>query len=127
MLPLRHRKTWLALSGLLVAGVVFGSLQPNPPLVMPGNFDKVEHFAAYFLLAGWFTGLYPRSTYWTVAIGLLVLGIGLEVLQGAMELGRVPDVFDMAANAAGVAVGVALALVATGGWARRVESWLSSS
>lgn len=115
------------MSALLVAGVVYGSLQPDPPLIMPGNFDKVEHFAAYFVLAAWFAGLYPKSRYWRVAVGLLVLGIGLEWLQGAMELGRAPDVLDMAANAAGVAAGLVLAFVATGTWAQRVESWLSSN
>jgi hypothetical protein len=34
------------------------------------------------------------------------------------------DPLDMAANTAGVAAGVSLALLLTGGWAQKIESWL---
>ena len=124
MLPLRYRGWWIALSAALIAYLVYGSLVPIPPLPMPGNFDKLEHFAVYAGLAIWFTGLYPRSRYGRVVLGLLLIGGSLEIAQGLMNMGRQADVLDMAANATGVGVGLVCSLVLTGNWARRVESWL---
>jgi len=124
MIPLRHQSFWIAMSAVLVAAIVYASLTPDLSLPVPGNLDKVEHFATYCGLAVWFTGLYPRSRYWMVVTGLLVLGLGLEVAQGVMQLGRSAESLDMAANAAGVGVGLLLALSLTGNWARRVELWL---
>ena len=125
MIPLRHRRLWIAISVALVGAIVYSSLTPDLVLPTPDGFDKVEHFTAYCGLAVWFTGLYPRARYWQVVSGLLALGLGVEVAQGVMQLGRSAEPLDMAANAAGVGVGLLLALALTGGWARRVESWLS--
>jgi VanZ family protein len=125
MIPLRHRRLWIAISAALVGAIIYSSLTPDLALPTPDGFDKVEHFTAYCALAVWFTGLYPRARYWQVVSGLLALGLGVEVAQGVMQLGRSAELLDMAANAAGVGVGLLLALASTGGWARRVESWLS--
>jgi VanZ family protein len=126
MLPLRHRRVWVVLSAVLVAATAYASLVPHLPLPpVPAGFDKLEHFTAYCALAVWFTGLYPRTRYWRVVAGLLTLGAGIEVAQGVMQLGRSAELLDMIANAAGVGVGLLLALALTGTWARRVESWLS--
>jgi VanZ family protein len=126
MIPLRYRRLWVAMSVALVGVIVYTSLAPSLALPTPDGFDKVEHFTAYFGLALWFTGLYPRARYWQVVTGLLALGLAVEIAQGAMRLGRSAEVLDMAANAAGVVAGLLLALALTGGWAQRVESWLSS-
>ncbi len=48
----------------------------------------------------------------------------MEAGQYLMQAGRTADVYDMAANAAGVAAGLLLAALLTGGWAQRIESWL---
>jgi VanZ family protein len=125
MLPLRHRGLWVATSAVLVAAIIYSSLTPDLSLPVPGGFDKLEHFAAYCALAVWFTGLYPRTRYWKVVLCLLGLGLGLEIAQGAMQLGRSAEALDMVANAAGVGAGLALALTLTGKWARRVEAWLA--
>jgi VanZ family protein len=114
------------MSVLLVAALAYSSLAPVPDLPDPGVSDKVEHFTAYLALALWFTGLYPRARYWIVVVALLALGGSLEVAQGLMQLGRTADIFDVAANAAGVGSGLLLALAFTGAWARRFESWLGS-
>lgn len=127
MLPLVHKRLWLAASTLLLVLVVYASLSPSPALSVPGNLDKLEHFGAYLFLAVWFTALYPRAKYWRVAAGLLALGLALEVLQHVMALGRYGDPRDMAANASGVLLGCALAIAATGSWAARVDAWLTRS
>lgn len=125
MLPLGQKPLWIAASVLLLALVVFGSLSPGPAVPTPGNFDKLEHFGVYLFLAVWFTALYPRRRYWRVALGLLALGVAMEVLQQVTGLGRIADPRDMAANAAGVLLGCGLAVAATGGWASRVDAWLT--
>ena len=99
-------------------------LQPDFGPSTPAGFDKLEHLAAYVLLALWFTGLVARRRYWAVAAGLLALGFLIEVLQWVMNLGRSAEALDMLANTLGVGVGITLALLATGGWAPRLESWL---
>jgi VanZ family protein len=124
MLPLRYRAFWIAASVALVALVVWGSLQTvfgGPSL---HGFDKVQHFSAYLFLAAWFTGLYARPQWWRIVAGLLGLGLAMEVSQYLMQAGRMGDPYDMAANTAGVAAGVGLALLLTGGWAQKIESWL---
>ena len=124
MLPLRYRVFWIAASVVLVLVVVWGSLQNafGGPTVR--GFDKVQHFATYLFLAAWFTGLYARAHWWRVVAGLLALGLAMEIGQFLMQAGRMGDPYDMAANTAGVAAGVCLALLLTGGWAQKIESWL---
>jgi VanZ family protein len=126
MLPLAHAPAWLVASLVLVAGVVIGSLALiGPDLPLPTHFDKLEHLVVYAALALWFTGLVQRRHYWTVIVGLAVLGLTLEYLQFEMRRGRMGDPWDMAANLLGIAAGVTLAVTRTGGWAPKVEAWLS--
>jgi VanZ family protein len=91
------------------AAIVWLSLTPSPPQVDVDYGDKLGHFGAYGLLMFWFALLYPS---WTVRarylIGFIVMGVGLEFLQGM--LGRVFDVHDMLANATGVLLGAAAGL-----------------
>jgi len=124
MLNLRYRKLWLVASVVLVLGVIWGSLQTVMAEPRIHGFDKVEHFGTYLLLAVWFTGLFVRPRWWVIGAGLLGLGLAMEIAQYLMHAGRVADVRDMAANTAGVLVGLLLATQLTGGWAQRVESWL---
>jgi VanZ family protein len=124
MLNLRHRPFWIAASAVLVLGVVWGSLQNTFGGEVPQGFDKVEHFSTYLFLAVWFTGLVARKRWWMVAATLLLLGAAMEAGQYIMQAGRTADAYDMVANTAGITAGLLLALLLTGGWAQRVESWL---
>jgi VanZ family protein len=124
MLNLRYRKLWLLASVVLVLGVIWGSLQNVVSGPRIHGIDKFEHFGTYLVLAVWFTGLFMRPRWWVVGAGLLGLGLAMEVGQYLMSAGRVADVRDMVANAAGVLTGLLLAGWLTGGWAQRVESWL---
>ncbi|MDH4105648.1 MAG: VanZ family protein [Gammaproteobacteria bacterium] len=124
MLPLRYRAFWIAASLAMVVIVIWGSLQTafaTPPVQ---GFDKVEHFLTYMFLAVWFTGLFVRPHWWRIVAGLLALGLAMEIGQYLMHAGRMADPLDMAANTAGVAAGVGLALLLTGAWAQKIESWL---
>ena len=124
MLSLRYKPIWIFASVVLVLGVAWGSLQTTFSGSVPRGFDKIEHFSTYMFLAVWFTGLVNRPRYWVAALALLALGFALEITQFAMRAGRMGDPADMAANTVGIVAGVLLALLLTGGWAQRVESWL---
>jgi VanZ family protein len=125
MIALRYRSAWILASITLVLLVIWGSLQTSVQGPTIDGFDKFEHLGTYAVLAVWFTGFFRRSRYWVVALGLLGLGLALEIAQFAMHAGRVADPFDMAANTLGVTLGVLIAVFATGGWARKVEAWLT--
>jgi hypothetical protein len=72
--------------------VIWGSLQTVVPT--RHGLDKVEHFGTYLFLAVWFTGL-CTARYW-MRVGLLALGLQLEVCQWLMHAGRTADPNDMA-------------------------------
>ena len=125
MLRLAHAPAWIAASLLLLALVVWASLMPGPDVPGPPNFDKLEHTSTYALLAVWFTGLVPRNRYAAIAAALVGFGVLMEFLQQGMQLGRQADVVDVAANAVGIGAGIVIAVWRTGGWAPKVEAWLS--
>jgi VanZ family protein len=123
VLPLRYPYVWLSVGWLLVIGVVVGSLLPGPVIqeITPPLNDKVEHFSAYFALMIWFGGLYPRAKHLRVAGALLLLGIALDILQGTATRTRSFELLDIAADAIGIAVALALAFWVLEGWCQRLE------
>jgi VanZ family protein len=125
VLRLAYAPVWIAASVLLVVGVLFASLVPPTLPAAPSYFDKLEHAVAYLCLTLWFTGLVLRSRYGRVALALALFGLVIEFLQEFMPFGRQGDPLDMAANLVGIGVGLAIASVATGGWALKVEAWLN--
>lgn len=109
--PLRNQRFWLLLWCMAVLALVVVCLIPPPPLGLPPNSDKVEHFLAYFLLSASAVQLFAtRRALCAVALGLLVLGMGIEGLQGALTDNRVADPMDVLANSIGVLAGMAIAL-----------------
>ena len=100
----------LALFALAYASVLAASLAPQATLPSADVSDKVEHFVAYAglaLLGAWaFTRRLRRVT-----VGLIIGGVGVEVLQATMPFGRQGDVVDALANSLGVALGMGLALL----------------
>jgi VanZ family protein len=123
MLPLRYPRVWLALGWLLVLSVAIASLVPASVLRAITVSDKIEHAGSYFLLMIWFAGLYRRSSHPWIALGLLLLGIGLEVLQLGTTT-RTFDVRDMLADAAGILLGLVLSMWLLEGWCQRLERGL---
>jgi VanZ family protein len=124
--PLRHPRAWLALWWLAVALVFAACLVPARDLPsVPHGFDKLEHFLAFFLLAASAVQLYAtRRALWCAAIGLLALGVAIELAQFAFTRTRSMDPMDVLADAVGVAAGFATALTPLRGLLLRLEARL---
>lgn len=105
--------------------MIVGSLLPGSTVAAIEIGDKVMHAGSYFVLMVWFAGFYRRGLYPTIAIVLLALGLGLDLLQLLTDT-RSFDWYDVAANSGGVVVGFALSLLLLGGWCQRVEERLLS-
>ena len=110
--PFRHPRLWLGLWALAIAVVIAVCLMPPPPLPpLPDNSDKVEHLLAYFVLAACVVQLFAsRRALLAAAVGLVVLGIGIEIAQGLLTTTRAADPRDAVANTLGVVLGMATAL-----------------
>jgi VanZ family protein len=115
----------LTLGLLLVAGVVVGSLLPGNDLPMILQRDKIVHAGSYFLLMVWFAGIYEPRRHLVVAVVLAVLGFTLDAMQGGIAT-RSFDLRDVAANVAGVAIGLVLSRWLFAGWCLRVERLLAA-
>lgn len=127
MLELRHPRRWQTASGLLLVFVLVGGLLPE---LIPGSLsggiphmDKWLHGVTFAGLAAWFCGLYGRHRYPLIAAGLFSYGALIEVIQ-ALTTYRTASLYDLAADAAGIACGIGFALAGGGGWGPRAERWL---
>mgnify|MGYP003576565687 CR=1 FL=1 len=124
LLALRHPRLWLVSGWILVVVAIAINIMPSQDLPKLGGIsDKLEHAIGYAVLALWFAGIYPRARYPMIGVGVLVMGIAIEGVQGAMNVGRQADLRDVYANSAGIVCGLLLAVAWLGGWAQRVESW----
>jgi VanZ family protein len=120
MLPLRYPWFWLAVGWALVAGVSVGSLVPSDVLMDVSVSDKLLHAGSYFVLMIWFAGAYEARRHVLIALVLVAAGTGLDLVQN-LTATRTFSVFDVFANAVGVAVGLVLAWLGLGGWCLRFE------
>lgn len=68
--------------------------------------DKIGHVLAYALLSAWAAWIFlrPRARLWA-CLGLVVLGIVLELAQGAFTQDRMRDGYDAWADLIGVGLG----------------------
>lgn len=107
----KHPKPWLALWWLAIVVLVVLCLLPSYDIPeVPNGWDKVEHAFAYVVLAAGAVQLFAtKRALWRAAIGLVLLGIGIEIAQGVFTTTRSCDAFDALADAAGTAVGMATA------------------
>lgn len=104
---LRHPRFWLCLGFVWTLVVIYFCLAPiSQPDMGIRWFDKLEHVAAFAGLAGWF-GASLRRRYLWIGIGLSLLGLAIEVLQGFT--GRDPSLWDWVADSGGVLLGLLLA------------------
>jgi VanZ family protein len=109
--PLRRPRLWLGLWIAAIVGLIVVCLVPLnslPPL--PDNSDKVEHLLGYFALSAAAVQLFgSRRALSLAAVGLVALGIGVEIAQNYTAY-RSSDFVDALANTLGVLLGMATAL-----------------
>ncbi len=89
--------------GLLA--VILLSLLPEEVLPDPGIWDKLNHVMAYGVLAlAGGLGFRGLRSLLLVGIGLLILGIALEIAQAALPH-RSASAYDVLANLIGISLG----------------------
>ena len=108
--PLRHGRTWLGLWLLSIASVIVVCLMPGADLPTVPVSDKVENALAFLLLSAAAVQLFLRGKPLAIiALGLLALGVAIELAQALLTTSRMMEAGDVFADAIGVAAGVALA------------------
>ncbi len=134
MLPLRYAARWRVASIILLVLVLASTLMPAV-WFWPDrrgfvdwfvHVDKWLHGITFVLLAVWFAGQYRRKSYWRIGIGLIFFGVLIEACQRLVTY-RSADWLDIAADAAGIAVGLAVAMAGLGGWSLWIENRFSSN
>jgi VanZ family protein len=91
------------------AAILWLSLAPTEDLPQVTLWDKLEHAIAYLGLAV-LGGLAFPNHLWRMVGGLFTFGVGVEVFQALMALGRQGDPADALANTLGIALGLVLTL-----------------
>ena len=121
--PLRWPRLWLGLWWFAIALVALGSLLPAMLLPqVPEGGDKLEHLLGYGLLAAMAVQLFgTRAALLRAGLGLVLLGVLLEIAQGVLTATRAMDPLDALANMLGVALGLATAALPVRDWLRRTE------
>ena len=134
MLPLRHAGRW-RFAGIILLVLVLAATMMPAYWVFPSkrafltwfvHVDKWLHAVTFVFLAVWFAGQYRPRSYWRIAVGLLAFGMLIEACQRLVTY-RSADWFDIVANAAGIAVGLGIALAGLGGWSLRLEQRFADS
>ena len=103
----KHPAVWLGIwiFGWILCVVLSLMHPPNIDLGFADG-DKLEHFLAYGLLSVWAVLIFvePRGR-WSAALMLMLLGIAMELAQGAWTSDRTMDAKDALADAVGVLFG----------------------
>jgi VanZ family protein len=132
MLPLRHAARWQMASLFLLLIVLAATLMPAvwfwddrfKALSWFEGIDKWFHGITFLALSIWFTGLYTKSAYWRIGLGLLAFGLVIEACQ-RMVTYRTADWMDVGADAAGIILGLVIGAAGIGGWCLRAEELLA--
>ena len=122
---MRYRGAWLAAGWVQVLVVVVLGVIPAPAALSPGA-DWVGHFLQYVVLTVWFGGVVGADRHIHVVVGLILLGMTIEVAQ-AMNIFRHFDLRDIAMNVFGVLAGLLLVRTLLRDWCQRIEAYLHRS
>ena len=132
MLPIRHTGIWRISSVAILLLVLVLTLSPTlwffdskaTAFDWFKYADKWLHALTFMALTLWFTGLYEKRLWWLTALGLVLFGLLVEFCQLQISY-RTAEWMDIAANTAGIIVGLTVAAAGLGGWSLRVEDWYS--
>jgi len=102
---------WSAAAFALIMAVL-----PHPPRVPGDPSDKVQHMAAFAVLAGLAAAAYREAPLLRIGLGLSAFGAAIELVQLIPALQRWGDVVDWLADTAAAA----LVLSAAGLWRLRL-------
>lgn len=102
---------WVGLWVAAIFVVIAVCLGPPPEFPeLPSNSDKAEHFLTFALLCWGAVQLFAtRRALLYAAFGLVLLGIGIEIAQGALTTNRSADPYDALADTLGILAGLCLA------------------
>lgn len=105
---LRRLSLWLFWPGVIL--IVWGELTPTPPQITPAlDWDKLQHFTAYFGLASMAAMILGPRPKPSLVLDIILLSGLLELLQNLT--GRDADILDMIANSMGAICGFGIALL----------------
>jgi VanZ family protein len=112
MREFRRPNLWL---GIWIFGwvlcVVLSLIHPPRIDIDVPDGDKIGHLFAYGILSAWAVLIFARSrSHWRAAFSLVLLGIVMEIAQGALTSYRMMDPMDALADTIGVLLGQLLAL-----------------
>lgn len=91
------------------ATILWLSLAPSADLPQVSLWDKFEHGFAYLVLSVLGAMAFPGHL-WRMAGGLFAFGVGIEIGQAFMGLGRQGDPADALANTLGIGLGLLVTL-----------------
>ncbi|MDV2451028.1 VanZ family protein [Xanthomonas hortorum] len=109
--PFHRPWLWVGLWVAAIFVVIAVCLGPPPEFPeLPSNSDKAEHFLTFALLCWGAVQLFAtRRALLFAAFGLVLLGIGIEIAQGALTTNRSADPYDALADTLGILAGLCLA------------------
>ena len=95
--------------GITLFAIVMTSLSP-PDVIKPffRHSDKALHFGAYLAMSFLALGAFPKMHLLVIFFGLSSTGVGVELLQATMGLGRTASLGDVTANCLGCSVPILL-------------------
>lgn len=125
---LHYPRQWAVGGWVMILFVVVTCLLPAPQIEPVARLlpDKAEHALAFFGLALWFSGLYPRSSWWKLGLWLVLLGALIEVAQGVFTTTRAMEFNDAVADTVGVLLALAIARAGADKWCAFAESLLAT-
>ena len=90
--------------------VVVAWLAFRPSTGLEGGlpWDKANHAVAFIVLTALAGRGWPRLSRSVLILIMLAAGVGIELVQGLPQIGRDADVWDVVADAVGIAAGLAL-------------------
>jgi len=90
------------------ATVAWLAFRPSTGLEGGLPWDKANHAVAFLLLTALAGRGWPGLSRTALVLIMLAAGVGIELVQGLPQIGRDADVWDVVADAAGIAAGLAV-------------------